>query len=141
MEEWEKKFAALEAEVDAEFESAAAAKKAEEKELAAKKKAAAKKRKEEEAEAAAEDEGSLIDDIKHKATEKALEKVAEKSLVSVNPRMAAVYGVGTILALWLVWTNLFKLLFIAGVVGSLYYFLVARKSDDDDEEELEEDDE
>lgn len=127
MEDWEKRFAELEAEVDKQFEK--------EKEKATRKPCSQEQSPSKEDKVDDDGQESFFDGLKQEATNKALEKASEKALLNINPRVGAVYGVGALLTLWLLWTNLFKLLFIGVVVGSLYYFLVWRKGEEQEGEE------
>lgn len=145
MEDWEKRFSELEAEVDAEFDQKNKKNKEAEEIVDApppKEEEAVKKKKK--AQVDDDDDDNLFDDVAKKVATKAIQKTAEKSLAKLGTNKAIIYSVATILALIFVWKNLLFLGFCGAIVGALYYFLEVRGKDDNDEDEtageIEEDD-
>jgi len=141
MEDWEKRFSELEAEVDAEFKDKnKAAKPAVESEETKKAKQSKSKKKKVETEDS-DDDDSLFDDVAKKMATKAIQKSAEKSLAKMGTNKAIIYSVAGLLGAFFVYKNLAFLIFCGLVLGGIYYWLEVRGKDDDDDspEELEED--
>ena len=140
MEDWEKRFSELEAEVDAEFDK-------KNKKLPPKKDAGdeppvEEKKKKSRKTKTKDDDDNLFDDVARQVATKAIQKTAEKSLAKIGTNKAIVYSVAAILGLMFIWSNLFPLLFGGAIIGGLYYYLEVYSKDDSNEppEEIEEDD-
>ena len=132
MEDWEKRFSELEAEVDAEFK-----KKEKPLEKTGREQPSVPKKKTVKKAENDDDDDSLFDDMAKEVATKAIQKTAEKSLAKMGTNKAIIYSAAAILGLIFVYKNLFFLMFCGGIVGALYYFLEIRPDNDDDDDEEE----